>query len=639
MPFPRISPASVLQRTTRATTCRTGYGSISLRTFQSTARTQDSGKDKDPKDSFQGQLYSHTAERVKQQRAEEARAIRSQQAQAAGGSRLWTGLLASLFIAGTFYYLGYNSVAPTPQDLSTAPIHLAPAPKHNLSKGNLEASWTDFVKLLGEDHVSTTPSELARHSSSDWSSHPRQPGDPLPFLILFPSTTEEVSKIMKICHKRRLPVTAFSGGTSLEGNFTPTRGGVVIDFQRMDKILQIHDKDLDAIVQPAVGWEYLNEVLRNDNLFFPPDPGPGAMIGGMVGTGCSGTNAARYGTMKEWVLSLTVVLADGTVIKTRQRPRKSSAGYDLTRMFIGSEGTLGLVTEITLKLAVKPPNETVAVANFGTIREATDVVEKVVAQGIQVAAVELLDDVQMKCINDAGMTEKEWKVAPTLFFKFSGTQNAVKEQVGMVREIIKKSSQNAGFEFAKNADEAAELWEARKEALWSVIALKRTYHDHPPKSLWTTDVAVPVSRLSDIVEETKRDLKEWSDRSSGGGVGAIVGHVGDGNFHCILLFEERERPVVEEIVHRMVKRAIEMEGTITGEHGVGLVKRDYLREELGQETVDAMRKVSDTAYSSLSLRLVRSGFHKDGACLKLAFDPLCLLNCDKVVRMEKTSQH
>ncbi|KAF8439201.1 hypothetical protein BGX38DRAFT_1209012 [Terfezia claveryi] len=599
MPLPRIPSASVLRRTcTAATTCRTGYGSISRRTFQCTARTQDTGKDKDSKNSFQGQLYSHTAERVKQQRAEEARAIRSQQALAAGSSRIWAGLLASLFIAGAFYYLGANSVAPTPQDLSTTPIHLAPTPKHNLSKGNLEASWTDFVSLLGEDHVSTTPSELARHSSSDWSSHPRQPGDPLPFLILFPSTTKEVSEIMKICHKRRLPVTAFSGGTSLEGHFAPTRGGVVIDFQRMDKILKIHDKDLDAIVQPAVGWEYLNEELMKDNLFFPPDPGPGAMIGGMVGTGCSGTNAARYGTMKEWVISLTVVLADGTVVKTRQRPRKSSAGYDLTRMFIGSEGTLGLVTEITLKLAVKPPNESVAVANFSTIREATDVVEKIVAQGIQVAAVELLDDVQMKCINDAG---------------------------GVVKEIINKTSQKAGFEFAKNAEEAAELWEARKEALWSVIALKKTQHDHPPKSrdeklnvdvggsaghneggdaqkVWTTDVAVPVSRLSDIVEGTKRDIKEWSDRSPGGGVGAIVGHVGDGNFHCILLFEERERPIVEEIVHRM--------------HGVGLVKRDYLREELGEETVDAMRK------------------------LKLAFDPLCLLNCDKVIRMEKkTSKH
>ncbi|KAI5803365.1 hypothetical protein DFH27DRAFT_481420 [Peziza echinospora] len=525
---------------------------------------------------------------------------------------------AGSFIAAAFYYLGSTSVA-APSTASTATLGHTPAPFHNLSKANLEASWSEFVNLLGESHVSTTESELSRHSTSDWSSHPRHPDDPLPFLVLYPSSTEEVSEIAKICHKRRLPITPFSGGTSLEGHFAPTRGGVVIDFQRMDKILKIHKSDLDVVVQPAVGWEHLNDVLRDENLFFPPDPGPGAMIGGMVGTGCSGTNAARYGTMKEWVLSLTVVLADGTIIKTRQRPRKSSAGYDLTRMFIGSEGTLGLVTEATLKVAVKPPHETVAVANFTSIREATQVVEQIVGAGIQVAAVELLDDVQMRCINLAGTTERQWKEAPTLFFKFSGTNNAVKEQVGMVRDIIKATTKvtgsPAGFEFAKTPEEAKDLWEARKEALWSVMALKHqsdtpgtTSNDN--QKVWTTDVAVPVSRLSDIVEHTKADLAAWSSESKLGGVGAIVGHVGDGNFHCILLFDERERPVVEEIVHRMVERAIEMEGTVTGEHGVGLVKRDYLPDELGQTTVDAMRR------------------------LKLAFDPLCLLNCDKVIRME-----
>lgn len=595
-------------------------------------KSGDSGREQDPRlkqqQPFLGQLYQHTADRVQAQRAEEARIFRAQQSQRATGSSIWMGLLSALFVASSFYYLGRDSVSKKPTDTSTTPLSLAPTPKHNLAKANLEASWTDLVRLLGEEHVSTNPSELERHASSDWSSHPRKLGDPLPFLVVFPSTTEEVSEIVKICHKRRIPITAFSGGTSLEGHFTPTRGGVVIDFQRMNKIINIHKSDLDCVVQPAVGWEYLNELLKKDNLFFPPDPGPGAMIGGMVGTGCSGTNAARYGTMKEWVLSLTVVLADGTIIKTRQRPRKSSAGYDLTRMFVGSEGTLGLVTEITLKIAVKPPHETVAVANFNTIREATNAVEKIVAQGIQVAAVELLDDVQMKCINEAGMTERTWNETPTLFFKFSGTKNAVKEQVALVRDIIKKSPNATEFQFARSMDEAKELWEARKEALWSVVALKR-----PPKSyeekkvadvggsaghneggnsqnVWTTDVAVPVSRLSDIVEVTKKDLEEWSKQSPGGGIGAIVGHVGDGNFHCILLFDERERPVIEEIVHRMVRRAIEMEGTVTGEHGVGLVKRDYLGEELGQSTVDAMRR------------------------LKLAFDPLCLLNCDKVVRME-----
>lgn len=215
-------------------------------------------------------------------------------------------------------------------------------------------------------------------------------------------------------------MTAFSGGTSLEGHFAPTRGGVCIDFSRMNQILAIHKGDLDAVVQPAVGWEHLNDVLEKDGLFFPPDPGPGAMIGGMVGTGCSGTNAARYGTMREWVISLTVVLADGTIIKTRQRPRKSSAGYDLTRMFIGSEGTLGLVTEATLKLTVKPASESVAVSSFLSIKDAAEMVAEVIGKGIPIAAIEILDDVMMKCINLSGTTSRSWKEEPTLFFKFSG---------------------------------------------------------------------------------------------------------------------------------------------------------------------------------------------------------------------------
>ena len=339
-------------------------------------------------------------------------------------------------------------------------------------------------------------------------------------MVIFPSTTEEVSKIMKVCHTRKIPVTAYSGGTSLEGHFSATRGGICVDFARMDKILKLHKDDLDVIVQPAVGWELLNEELGKEELFFPPDPGPGAMIGGMVGTGCSGTNAYRYGTMREWVLSLTVVLADGTVIKTRQRPRKSSAGYDLTRMFIGSEGTLGLVTEATLKVTVKPKSESVAVTGFGTIREAAECVSRVVGEGVPIAAVEILDDVQMRCINESGSTSREWKEVPTLFFKFSGTPSAVKEQIGIVQKIAKGKGSKS-FDFAKNQDEAAELWSARKEALWSVMAKRRDEGDH----VWTTDVAVPISRLPDIIEETKEDM------ASSGLLAAMVGHVGDGNFH------------------------------------------------------------------------------------------------------------
>ena len=368
--------------------------------------------------------------------------------------------------------------------------------------------------------MSTDKAALQSHSGSDWSSYTTKDTEH-PFLIVYPSSTEEVSKIAKICHERRIPITGYSGGTSLEGHFSATRGGICIDFGRMDKILQLHKDDLDVIVQPAVGWELLNEELAKDGLFFPPDPGPGAMIGGMVSTGCSGTNAYRYGTMKDWVLSLTVVMADGTIIKTRQRPRKSSAGYDLTRTFIGSEGTLGLVTEATLKVTVKPKSESVAIATFPTVRDAAECVARVVGEGIPIAAIEVLDDVQMRCINEAGSTSRTWKEAPTLFFKFTGTPSAVKEQIGMVQKLA-KSKGSRSFEFAKDADEILELWSARKEALWSVMAKRRDDSDH----VWTTDVAVPISRLPDIIEETKADM------SSCGLLGAIVGHVGDGNFHC-----------------------------------------------------------------------------------------------------------
>ena len=470
---------------------------------------------------------------------------------------------------------------------------------------------------MGEENLSTTNSDLETHAGSEWSSYTKK-REEMPFCIVKPGSTGEVAEIMKICHKRRIPVTGYSGGTSLEGHFAPTRGGLCVDFSRMDKILTLHEEDLDVVVQPAVGWELLNETLGEKGLFFPPDPGPGAMIGGMIGTGCSGTNAYRYGTMKDWVLSLTVVLADGTIVKTKQRPRKSSAGYDLTRTFIGSEGTLGLVTEATLKVTPMPQNTSVAVCTFRDIRSAADCVFRVVGAGVPIAAVEILDDVQMKCINDVGRTERTWKEAPTLFFKFSGTPTAVKEHISIVKDHAKKAGSQT-FEFARNKEEGDELWEARKEALWSVMAQRKDDSDH----VWTTDVAVPISRLPDIIDQTKADISE------SGLTGAIVGHVGDGNFHAIILYNDKEHDVADDLVHNMVKRAIEMEGTATGEHGVGLVKRDYLPHEVGETTVDLMRKVSlirNAAAIACGLTVAQ---------MKQAFDPLCLLNCDKIVRAQK----
>ncbi|KAK6077126.1 glycolate oxidase [Seiridium cupressi] len=545
--------------------------------------------------SFKGQMLESISSRIAREKQERAKF--AAQRQNSAGSRAWG--ITFMFVAGALgsYYLGTLS----PRELgsnSTVPLSQSRAPQHNLGKANLEAAWADLASIVGKENVSTLDSDLSTHSTSGWSSyHARH--DERPFCVVFPGTTEQVSEVMKICHSRRIPVVGYSGGTSLEGHFTPTSGSISIDFGRMNKVLKLHKDDLDVVVQPAVGWESLNELLSQDNLFFPPDPGPGAMIGGMIGTGCSGTNAYRYGTMREWVLSLTVVLADGTIIKTRQRPRKSSAGYDLTKLFIGSEGTLGLVTEATLKVTVKPQSTSVAVCAFDTIRQAADCVGKVVGDGVPVAAVEILDEEQMKCINAAGMTSKTWKEAPTLFFKFSGTELGVKEQIQIVKNMAKLTGSRS-FEFAKSEQEKAELWSARKEALWSTQAMAKE-GDH----VWTGDVAVPISRLPDLIELTKHDIKK------SGLYATIVGHVGDGNFHVILLSNDQQRPEAEELVHTMVKRAVEMEGTVTGEHGVGLVKRDYLPHELGESTVDTMRK------------------------LKQALDPLCLLNPDKVIRTRK----
>lgn len=345
----------------------------------------------------------------------------------------------------------------------------------------------------------------------------------------------------------------FSGGSSLEANFAAPFGGMTVDFAFMDRVLEIHEEDMDIVVQPSVSWMALNEQIKGSGLFFPVDPGPSAKIGGMVGTSCSGTNAVRYGTMKEWVINLTVVLADGTIIKTRKRPRKSSAGYNLTGLFVGSEGTLGLVTEITLKLAVIPQETSVAVVTFPTIRDAAAAAAKIMRQGVPVAAMEVMDEVQMGVINKSGSTKRKWKEVPTMFFKFSGTKAGVQENIGLVKEISKENK-SGDFIFATGAEEQKELWSARKEALWSMLALRKNGDE-----VWSTDVAVPFSRLPEIIEISKREMDEL------GLFASCLGHIGDGNFHESILYnrkDPRERAAVEKIIYDMVDRALEMDGWV-----------------------------------------------------------------------------
>jgi len=448
---------------------------------------------------------------------------------------------------------------------------------------DMEAAIKEIRQATGdEDAISVDPEDLKAHGYSEWSSTNI---DGLPVAVAYPKSTQEVSHIAKICHKYRVPIIPFSGGSSLEGNFSAPYGGVSVDFAFMDQIIQLNQDDMDIVVQPSVSWMELNEELakRQSGLFFPVDPGPSAKIGGMVGTNCSGTNAVRYGTMKDWVINLTVVLADGTIIKTKRRPRKTSAGYNLNSLFVGSEGTLGLVTEITLKLAVVPQEFSVAVVTFPSIRDAASAAAGVMRAGVQVAAMEIMDEVQMRVVNLSGSTApRKWKELPTLFFKFSGTKNSVKENISMVSAIA-KAHRGGVFEFAKDAKEQKLLWSARKESLWSMLALRKDGNE-----VWSTDVAVPFSRLADIIEVSKKEMDDL------GLFASILGHIGDGNFHESIMYDRRvegEKEKVERCVKNMVQRALEMEGTCTGEHGIGIGKKEALLMEVGVDTLGVMKSI------------------------------------------------
>jgi D-lactate dehydrogenase (cytochrome) len=438
----------------------------------------------------------------------------------------------------------------------------------------------EIRRAVSEDTISIDDEDLKLHGYSEWSSTNIET---LPVAVAYPKSTAEVSTIAKICNKYRVPIIPFSGGSSLEGNFSAPYGGISVDFAFMDQIIKFNKDDMDVVVQPSVSWMSLNDELSTSGLFFPVDPGPSAKIGGMVGTNCSGTNAVRYGTMKDWVINLTVVLADGTIVKTKRRPRKTSAGYNLNSLFVGSEGTLGLVTEITLKLAVIPQEFSVAVVTFPTIRDAASAAAGVMRAGVPVAAMEIMDEVQMRVVNLSGATKpRSWKELPTLFFKFSGTKAGVRENIGLVKAIA-KAHKGGDFEFAATPQEQKLLWSARKESLWSMLALRKDGSE-----VWSTDVAVPFSRLADIIEVSKKEMDDL------GLFASILGHVGDGNFHESIMYDRRvpgEREKVEHCVKNMVVRALEMEGTCTGEHGVGIGKKEALLMEVGGDTLDVMKSI------------------------------------------------
>ncbi|EIM79413.1 FAD-binding domain-containing protein [Stereum hirsutum FP-91666 SS1] len=437
--------------------------------------------------------------------------------------------------------------------------------------------------LPSEDMVSTNPDDLLAHG---WSSHVWHPGLPHT-VVVYPTCTEDVVKIVKIAKKYRMPVIPYSGATSLEGHFLGSEyGGICVDMSGMDKIIETHEADSDVVCQPGIGWMDLNETLKSKGipLFFPLDPAPSATIGGMLSTGCSGTNAVRYGTAKaEWFLNATVVLPSGEVIKTRRRSRKSSAGFDVTKLFIGAEGTLGIVTEVTIRLAPVLPYR-VATVQFPDVKHATEAVVEVLNKGVGIQCVELLDRDFMTATNQFGASGRQYPVSDHLFFKLQGpSTNSISETAKIVKEVAERHG-GKGWRMAKNDSEGAEMWMDRKMAHYTGMA----YGGAGAKG-WSTDVCVPISKLPQLIQETHEDIIRSGLKCT------MVGHAGDGNFHTLLLFKtEEELKVVREVVHRMVHRAISLDGTCTGEHGVGVGKKEHLYEELGAGTVELMKTIKRT---------------------------------------------
>jgi D-lactate dehydrogenase (cytochrome) len=441
--------------------------------------------------------------------------------------------------------------------------------------------------LLGE-RLSTSAGVRDHHSKDESWHHPHRPD-----AVAFPNSTDEVSQIVRICARYRTPVVAYGTGTSLEGAVIPEQGGVVVDLANLNEVLQVNSEDLDATVQARVTRKQLNDFIRDQGLFFPIDPGADASLGGMAATRASGTNAVRYGTMRENVLALTVVLADGRVIRTSRRARKSAAGYDLTRLFVGSEGTLGIITEVTVRLYGIPEAMAAAVCSFDSIEGAVNTVIQTIQLGIPVARIELLDDVQMDSVNR--FSKLNYPVKDTLFIEFHGTEAGVKEQAETVQSLAAEHG-GGEFKWAMKPEERTHLWTARHDVTYANKALR------PGCEIWATDVCVPISRLAQCILETKEDLKQSFL------IAPLVGHVGDGNFHLGFLIDRddpKELAEAERLNDRLVMRALAMDGTCTGEHGIGLGKMKFLTAEHG-EAVSVMRAI------------------------KVALDPLNIMNPGKI---------
>jgi D-lactate dehydrogenase (cytochrome) len=455
----------------------------------------------------------------------------------------------------------------------------------------LPAAFLAALKAKLGERVSTAAS-VREHHGRDESSFPNMPPD----AVVFAQSTEDVVALIELAAAHRVPVVAFGNGSSLEGNALAVEGGVSLDLTQMNRVLAVNAEDLTATVQAGVSRKQLNSEIKDTGLFFPIDPGADATLGGMAATRASGTNAVRYGTMRENVIALTVVTAEGKVLRTARRAKKSAAGYDLTRIFVGAEGTLGVITEVTVKLYPQPEAISAAICNFPTVRDAIDTAIQTIQLGIPVARCELLDTTGVRAVN--AYSKLSLRESPLLLFEFHGSPTGVREQAEQVQALARDNG-GMDFEWATQTEDRNRLWQARHNAYFACLQLK------PGARANSTDVCVPISRLADCIVETQRDLE------SSPIISAVIGHVGDGNFHVQFVVDPNSPAELEEaerLNRRIVERALAMDGTCTGEHGVGLHKIDYLPIEHGEDALDLMRRV------------------------KRAFDPLNIMNPGKVLR-------
>ena len=519
-------------------------------------------------------------------------------------------------ITSYFYYESKNNTNVLAKTFNNSTIKISDlSEKKYCSEKDLENAIIELKNKINPKNIIYHPNTLLSHS--DNGCNPIKPLESQkPKYVVYAESTQEVSEILKIMHKYKVPTIPYGGGTSLEQHFFTTRENtVVLNTSRMNKILKINELDLDATVQCGVSWNQLNAALKDlpmnvDNgtcLMFGCDCGMNANMSGMIATNASGVGAQKHGSMVQNVISITAVLADGTIVKTKQRPRKSSAGYNLTGLFSGSEGTLAVVTECIVKLTVVNPYETVCVVQFDDLYKSVDAVGKFAQNGLILDAIELLDPNMMKAVNFSSQVKQEFDIAPTLFMKLTGLNKIVVDEMVKKVEKISREHDCKKFLFAQDKEEEEELFTARKNALWIMLDYGYELYGDDVK-LWITDAAVPLSRAPEYLQRANEIVEKSGFKS------VTVAHLGAGNFHIDLYYLPHQLAACEKVVKEMCKLSIELEGTVTGEHGVGLGKKELLPLELGESSVDLMRKI------------------------KFALDPNGILNPDKVIKIDSAEK-